>query len=146
MSTYKTSNDGGGGGGGVVPRCPRFSLITGKVWLQIVIRFFLSGKVGRMNGVGSFRPFYPFAPGHFALTSDPPWVDSPLLVGRFALPGESFRPHWYGLVFIQSTYDCPSTVIELGNWVQTLIIGNYRTALILYFSHLQYMYYFIDTK
>ena len=45
------------------------------------------------GGVGSFRPFYPFAPGRFALTSDPPWVDSPLLVGRFALSSESFRPH-----------------------------------------------------
>ena len=36
-------------------------------------------------GVGSFRPFYPFAPGRFALTSDPP-------LGRFAPQGGSFRP------------------------------------------------------
>ena len=43
------------------------------------------------GGVGSFRPFYPFAPGSFR-PSDPPWIDSPLYVGRFALPGESFRP------------------------------------------------------
>ena len=37
-------------------------------------------------------PFLPLRPGLFR-PSDQPWVNSPLLVGCFALPGESFRPH-----------------------------------------------------
>ena len=49
-------------------------------------------------------------------------------------------------MFIQSTYVYPSTsVIELSNWVQTLIISNYRTASILYFSGFAVQYYFSDT-
>ena len=49
-------------------------------------------------------------------------------------------------MLIQSTYVYLSTVIELSNSVQTLIIIDYRATLILYFSHFAVQYYFSDTK